>query len=386
MGNVLIQLVVYARIAWAILRRRPYKLSLLVSKGCNLHCQICSLWKNENVTLSLEEVRRLWAAFPVKPCWVNISGGEPMLNRELEAMLGFFVDMGRPLLITLTTNGFIDSAPMIRRVLERNRWCALYVSLSMDGDEPVHDRARGRERSFAQASATYQHLRELEPTHPMLKVGISTTISRVNHEQILPFIRRTLEHCPALTVNLSQGSAYYQNSAGERFERLPAARLASLLREVQRALPRRSLDSILRLSFLEMAIQHLEGRYRPIPCTSYIHNVLVTADLELMDCTVRFRPWRGAALSRAERLEWVSRTIAAPAARIAAIRREVRSSGCEQGCHSPCEKYVHGIAALMSPRLAPRLLWTWIRSAFPAGRPSRPGRSLVPLRARDRDA
>lgn len=365
MRPILNSLAVYTRLAWAILRGRPYKLSLLATKGCNLRCQICSLWQNENTVLRLDEVRRLWDAFRVKPCWVNVSGGEPTLNRELGEILGWFAEMDRSLLLTLTTNGFIDCTPMIRSVLERNRRSVLYVSVSIDGDQAVHDEARGRARSFEQAEATYRRLRALQRSYPALKVGISTTISRVNHARFLPFVLRTLEHCPELTVNLSQSSEYYQNGAAERFQEMPAPQLAGLLRAIQRALPKRSLDALLKVNFLEMAIRHLEGRYRPIPCTSYVHNVLVSSDLELMDCTVRFRPWPGAAATRAERLEQVAAAIANPAERVAALRADIRAAGCEQSCHTPCEKYVHSIAALLRPWHALRFLVTWLRACLP---------------------
>jgi uncharacterized Fe-S cluster-containing radical SAM superfamily protein len=362
MANLLSTLSVYLRLAWAILRRRPYKLSLLVSKGCNLRCQICSLWQNENVTLQLAEVQRIWGAFRAKPCWVNVSGGEPMLNRELEAILGWFVEMDRPRLVTVTTNGFVDCAPLVRRVLRRNRRSLLYVSVSLDGNEAVHDEARGRARSFQRAFATYQRLREMQREFPALKVGISTTISRVNQARLLPFVLQTLEHCPELTVNLAQGSEYYQNAAADGFQDLSAGELVPLLASIQRALARFSLDSLLKVNYLEMAIRYLQGGYRPIPCTSYLHNVLVTSELDVVDCTVRFRPWPGAGRSRTDKLEQVCATIAGPAERTTAIRDEVRRSGCEQGCHTPCEKYVHSIAALLHPRYAPRLLWAYLRT------------------------
>src|SRR5262245_40182159 len=117
MVALLTSVLVYARFALLIVLRRPYKLSLLAASRCNLRCQICSIWQNRNTTLKLAEVERLWQAFRVKPAWINLSGGEVLLNRELEAILSFFVGLRRPLLITITSNGLIDCSAMLRRVL-----------------------------------------------------------------------------------------------------------------------------------------------------------------------------------------------------------------------------------------------------------------------------
>ncbi len=355
---------VYARMVLLILLRRPYKLSLLVSGGCNLRCHVCSIWRSEKTALALDGVRRIWEAFRVKPCWINLSGGEPLLNPELESILSFFVGTRRPLLITLTSNGFADCSAMVDRILRRNRSAIVYVSLSFDGEQPDHDRARGRSGSFARVSRTYQNLRTLQDEFPALKVGISATVSRMNHRRLLPFIERTLRECPTLSVNLAQSSDYYRNSANDDFHDLPAGELVALLRATQRLLPKLNLDSFVKINFFEQAIRHLQGRYTPVPCTSYLHNVLVTSDLALVDCTVQFQRWPQAGDSREARLASIAEAIRRPALRAKAIRARIRASGCEQWCHTPCEKYVHIIAALLNPLHALRLLSTYARVCF----------------------
>jgi MoaA/NifB/PqqE/SkfB family radical SAM enzyme len=385
MRKVFVYLRVYCRVLLLILLRRPYKLSLLVSGGCNLRCQLCSIWKNENTVLSMEEVEELWSAFPIKPCWINISGGEPQLNRDLEAILSSLVAKGRPLLVTLTTNGYGDTSPLVRRVLGKSRNAILYVSLSVDGDEESHNAARGRPQSFARVMRTYQKMRALQADLPMLKVGISTTVSRVNLGRMLPFIAETLKHCPSLTINLAQSSAYYQNERTDAFAGLPGEELVDLLRATQRLLPKLSLDTFLKINFLDMAIRHVEGRYKPIPCTSHIHNVLVTSNVERVDCTLNFRPWPAQGASRRAKVEAIAETIRHPRPRLRVLREEIRAAGCEQGCHTPCEKYVHLVAALLSPRSAPGLIWTYLRvcaeSRWPSSAARRREAQRAPVRA-----
>jgi MoaA/NifB/PqqE/SkfB family radical SAM enzyme len=362
--KAILSLRVYARMAVLCLLRRPFKLTLLVAAGCNLRCRICSIWREPSASMTLAEVQRIWRAFPLAPCWINVSGGEPTLDPELESILAWFVDMGRPLLVTLTTNGQIDCAPMIERVLRRNRRALLYVSVSLDGEQREHDLARGRPGSFARAWTTLQHLRSLQAAHPLLRVGVSVTLSDLNRATILPFIRRLIDARLPLTVNLPQSSSYYRNSGEHGFRSLPPEELRVLLRAVERLLPKLSPDSVLKIAFLEMAIGRLQGRDATLPCASISGNVLVTSGLDLADCTLRFEPWRPADLPREAKLEALAETIRRPHERVRTLMRRVRADRCAPGCHTPCEKYVHVISGLLSPTQAPRLIWAYLRGCL----------------------
>jgi len=189
-------LAVYAKMAVLVLLRRPYKLTFLVTDGCNLHCQVCSVWKRQRTHVRLAEVTQIWSAFKIKPCWINISGGEPTLNPELADILSFFVSMRRSLLITLTTNGQIEFGNSCRRLLAINRRCILFVSVSVDGEQVVHDCLRGQRGAYAQAMCTIEQLRTLAKQYPALGIGMSTTLSNGNIHGIIPFLTKAMRRLP----------------------------------------------------------------------------------------------------------------------------------------------------------------------------------------------
>jgi MoaA/NifB/PqqE/SkfB family radical SAM enzyme len=361
-------LAVYGKMLILILLRRPYKLTLLVSDGCNLRCQICSIWRNRTQFISLAEVKHLWSSFRLKPTWINISGGEPTLNPELEEILRFFLTMNRSLLVTLTTNGYREIVEPMVRVLAVNRRSILYVSVSMDGEKAEHNAVRGRGDAFERTASHYQALRLAAERFPTLKVGISTTVSRGNYLRVLPFLEKCIREKTPVSINLAQVSPYYENGDEHSFDRLPVREVSQLLTALIRLLPKLSLDSFLKVSFLLGSLRWLEGKPLRIPCSSIRSNVLVSADLELMDCTLRFEPWTGAKESRSSRLEEIAAAIRRPGRRLRALRSRIRQSGCETRCHTPCESYVHTIAALLSPWQGPRLVWRYLMVCMSAGR------------------
>jgi hypothetical protein len=190
---------------------------------------------------------------------------------------------------------------------------------------------------------------------------VSATLSRVNQQGFLSFVQGMIEQETALSVNLAQASDYYLNSAEDSFQRLPRRELVELLKAIVYLLPKASLHSLLKVSFLQGAIAHLEGKYTPLACSSYLSNVLVSSDLDLLNCTVRFEAWGPKPVSREAKLSLIGSLIRQPRARQRVLRQRIQSSGCEQSCHTPCESYVHTISALLDPRQAPGVLWRYLR-------------------------
>jgi sulfatase maturation enzyme AslB (radical SAM superfamily) len=343
--------------ALLVMLHRPYKLTLLVAGGCNLRCRICSIWQRKNAVITLEEVKELWSAFRIKPCWVNISGGEPTLNPELVRILEYFLSMRRPLLVTLTSNGQVELSTMLEHVLRANQKSIVYVSISLDGEQPEHDAVRGCPGAFARASHTLERLQALAGGAPALRVGVSTTLSPANLDSVLPFLAR-LRQVP-VSVNLLQSSAYYGNALDDGFRSLPVDELVRTLRAIQYLQPRLSLASFLKVNFLESVIRYLKGGYTPLPCSSIEDNLLVTADLDVVDCTLHFHAWEPRREPRAARLEAIAEVIRSPAERRRALRQRVRELDCERTCHTPCEGYVHLVSAVLNPLWAPRLVGTY---------------------------
>jgi MoaA/NifB/PqqE/SkfB family radical SAM enzyme len=342
----------------SILCRRPYKLTLLICGNCNLRCRICSIWKRRQQYISLDEIKQIWSAFQTKPCWVNISGGEPTLNPELSQILEYFLCMPRPLLITLTTNGQQNIAPVIAPLFDKNKRSLLYISVSLDGDKLTHDQSRGRAGAYARACHTIQSLRILAAQQAALSVGISTTLTPDNIDNLIPFLEKWMSVLP-VNINLPQFSAYYGNAGADHFINLPTEMMIHLLQRIVYLQPKFNLEAIIKINFLHSAIQYLKGIYRPIPCSSLVDNVFITADLDRVDCSLRFRN-EVLHASREAKLDRLKSTIRRQRKRGGAHRTKLANLDCERTCHTPCEVYVHILSALCHPYWALKLLMTYL--------------------------
>ncbi len=95
---------------------RPLRnLRLSVTDRCNLRCQYCMpeheyVWLPRTDVLRFEEINRLVRIFiDIGIDKVRLTGGEPLLRRDLPALVGLLASTGRLKDIALTTNGILLS-------------------------------------------------------------------------------------------------------------------------------------------------------------------------------------------------------------------------------------------------------------------------------------
>ena len=128
---------------------RPGQIHLSVTDRCFLPCLHCDIWKNEATDLPFEVwadlIDRLggWCA----PGAINFVGGEPLLRKDLEALIARAVSRGFE--VSFNTNGWLVTPDRARGVSEAG---ASIVYVSLDGlvRETV-DHSRGRAGSFDKA-------------------------------------------------------------------------------------------------------------------------------------------------------------------------------------------------------------------------------------------
>ena len=103
---------------------RPLRsLRISVTDRCNLRCQYCMpepdyVWLPRETLLTFEEIASLTAAFTTLGVdRVRITGGEPLLRRNLPSLIGALAGMPAVRDLALTTNGVLlaDAATDLRR-------------------------------------------------------------------------------------------------------------------------------------------------------------------------------------------------------------------------------------------------------------------------------
>lgn len=113
---------------------------------CNLHCPQCLDDTTVPELAATERHRVAGVLAEAEVLGVDISGGEPLLLRDLTTLVSIIRDGGRSV-VSVTTNGW----HLARRVRELAR-CLDAVRISLDGPDPArHDAIRGV-GSFARAT------------------------------------------------------------------------------------------------------------------------------------------------------------------------------------------------------------------------------------------
>ena len=112
--------------------RHPILAHIIPIRRCNLSCTYCNEWDDYSKPVPLEEMyRRLDRLASFGTTIITISGGEPMLHPELDAIIRRIRD--HYIIVGLITNGYFLSAERIQRL---NRAGLDYLQISIDNVVP----------------------------------------------------------------------------------------------------------------------------------------------------------------------------------------------------------------------------------------------------------
>ena len=171
--------------------RAPFLVVWEVTRACALacvHCRADAIARRDPAQLTtaegfglIDEIK----GFGIQPPLLVLTGGDPMLRRDLAELVGYASRAG--ISVALTPSG---TAAATRRRLEELRDAGLRrVAVSLDGpDAGAHDAFRGVRGSYDWTMRIIDAVQELG-----LPLQVNTTISRL-----------TLPHFPAMVRRVSQ--------------------------------------------------------------------------------------------------------------------------------------------------------------------------------------
>jgi MoaA/NifB/PqqE/SkfB family radical SAM enzyme len=137
---------------------------------------MCDIWKRkegrEFHAADLERHRESIRTLGVKH--VVLTGGEPLLNRELEAICGFFRDLG--LRVTLLTTGLLlqKKADIVASGFDD-------IIISIDGPPDVHNRIR---RVSGALQTIQKGVMEVRARQPRIPISCRTTVQKLNRTHL----------------------------------------------------------------------------------------------------------------------------------------------------------------------------------------------------------
>ena len=317
--------------------KNPFKLTFIVTYRCFCRCKMCNIWKKDpSNEMSLEEVQRFFRKNNYFS-WVNISGGEIFLRKDItELMKTIILESPELYLLDFPTTGFDPGliSKSVGEILRLNPKKVL-ITVSIDGPETLHDEMRGSRGLWKKAIATFKALKDI--SHPALGVFIGVTVSELNYKQMDGLFEDVMKEIPAITfqdfhLNLAHDSPhYYENVGFVRKERLKE--LVGVIDDFRKKRPRRLHP----VDYLEHVYQKLLKKFIrdskcPLPCAALASSCFVDSEWNLYPCATFDRKLANLRDHDFDLLKiWNEKEMRK-------LRDDIIKGMCPQ-CWTPCEAY-----------------------------------------------
>lgn len=157
-------------------------ITLELTNQCNLHCQICHIWKEKpHLFLSLPTIKSFLSFFPHLKV-IALTGGEATLHPELNSIYRFLYKLflqNRRINIDLATNAYGEE---LLCFLKNNQKFLhpLSLSISIDGLEKEHDQQRGTPGAFQTLKKNLLHIQQYS-----IPITLKFVASPLNYHQLL---------------------------------------------------------------------------------------------------------------------------------------------------------------------------------------------------------
>jgi MoaA/NifB/PqqE/SkfB family radical SAM enzyme len=161
--------------------KRPFCVSFEITYACNARCRHCHLGgphPDEHRATAQEFAAR---ARELGTLVAQVSGGEPLLRRDVEDIVGALKRQGRVPYVVLTTNGAL---------LDRAKHLALRAagvdsfSLSLDYPDERHDSFRGIPGLFSKIVDLLKSLQDVKDK----AIVLSAVVQRDNYRDLMPLV------------------------------------------------------------------------------------------------------------------------------------------------------------------------------------------------------
>ncbi len=151
----------------------PTDVSIITTYRCQMRCKMCDIW--EHPTDSKKEITAKELEILPNFKFVNVTGGEPFVRRDLEDIIDVLYTKSDR--IVISTSGY--HYKRIIRMAER--FPNIGIRVSIEGLSQRNDDLRGRDGGFDRGLKTLMSLKEMG----VKDIGFGITVSNKNSEDML---------------------------------------------------------------------------------------------------------------------------------------------------------------------------------------------------------
>ncbi len=262
----------------------PYKLTFSCTYRCNSKCTLCSIWQKPlQNELTVTEIDTF---FKINPyfSWIQLTGGEITLRRDIKQIVDSIFEHSLDLFFFHFPTNCLQPKKVLelaQHILDKNP-PKFSITLSLDGDEMLHDSLRGVKGNWQRVIQTYALLKPLLNSRFTVVFGV--TISAANVDHLKKLMSAAKEKFPELSwtdfhFNLAHYSShYYGNTADAASDKKVADKTVTALAEFDAHKPigwwlnaERWLDA----KYRSFAQEYYQKKKTPLPCKSLTSSVFI---------------------------------------------------------------------------------------------------------------
>ena len=284
---------------------KPITLTFSVTTACQSKCKTCNIGleyqkdpKRKEKDLKLDEIEKIFRSLG-HVYFLNISGGEPFLRKDLPEIVKLSCQFLKPRIIHVPTNAIAperirDLAIQCLEVISRyDSRVPFTVKPSIDGVGEIHDEIRGVTGNFKQLEKTVSLLKEVEKEYPNFHLELGTVISTFN----IDHLSQIEDYVKSLGVQSYRNEIAEQRTeffnlhdsitpAPDVYERLIKEFSHKIRQNVSNKRKLAKVTESLRLVYYDLAVRILRENRQVIPCYAGISNVHINYDGEVWPCCV----------------------------------------------------------------------------------------------------
>jgi len=257
----------------------PTDVSIITTYRCQMRCKMCDIW--ENPTDSKREVTAEELEMLPNFKFVNITGGEPFVRRDLEDIVEVMYRKSDR--VVISTSGY-----HYKRILQMaKRFPNIGIRVSIEGLSQHNDDLRGREGGFDRGLKTLLGLREMG----CKDIGFGMTVSNKNSGDVVWL------HRLAKSLGMEFATAAFHNSfyfhKDDNWIDNQEVVINDFHKLIEALLKEKSPKSWFRAFFNLGLINYIRGGKRMLPCEAGTANFFIEPYGDVYPCNgLEDRYWK----------------------------------------------------------------------------------------------
>ena len=285
----------------------PLTLTFSVTNICQSHCKTCDIWKfykekpeRLKDELKIDEIEKIFKSMG-HIYFLNISGGEPFLRKDLPKIIDLACRYLTPGIIHIPTNCLapdlvVNGTKKILNVMKKHNMqhVPLTVKPSYDGVEKDHDKIRGTPGNWEKLMDAYKRLKILEKSNPNLRVGLGTVVSNYNFMKIKDIAAHGYTLDPDTYISEIAEERSELRSIGkpitpnaENYEKAITV-FSNILKEHMKNKKDKfsKATESFRLVYYKLVVEWLKNKRQVIPCFGGITNIHLSPYGDIWPCCI----------------------------------------------------------------------------------------------------